>query len=288
MMTIGSLFAGIGGFELGLEWAGFGPVLWQVEKDPFCRRVLRRHWPEARRHGRIETFRAADFPAVDLVCGGFPCQDISSAGKGAGLAGLRSRLWYQFERVVSDARPRVVVVENVASGKRRWLCEVRGALEALRYRTSAVGVSASDVGAPHRRARVFVIAYADGRPVRDEPRRQRGANGTRATVASYDGHQGPMADADHQGNPRQAPPWDAVGVGPSRQGHARLDGSPWAAEPCVGRVADGIPDRMDRLRGLGNAVVPQCAMVVGLKVRVLLGDPHIPQAQGLLFRIRGG
>lgn len=168
-MTIGSLFSGIGGLELGLEWAGFGPVVWQVEQSEFCRGVLARHWPGADRS--VTDVRAArSLSAVDLICGGFPCQDVSSAGAGAGLDGRRSGLWYEFRRVVGELRPGAVVVENVASGKSRWLCEVRSDLHALGYRTRALLLHAADVGAPHRRARIFVLALANGSSVGPEAR----------------------------------------------------------------------------------------------------------------------
>jgi DNA (cytosine-5)-methyltransferase 1 len=111
-MNIGSLFAGIGGLELGLERAGLGPTLWQVEKDPFCRSVLERHWPDAERYDDVTTVDPAELAPVDLICGGFPCADISLAGKGLGLAGAQSGLWWEFARIVRGAMPRWVVVEN--------------------------------------------------------------------------------------------------------------------------------------------------------------------------------
>src|SRR6187200_1732128 len=101
-MTIGSLFAGVGGLELGLEWAGLGPTLWQVEQDKFCRAVLEKHWPQAERFDDVCTVGSANLAPVQLICGGFPCQDVSSAGKGAGLAGERSGLWREFARVVRE------------------------------------------------------------------------------------------------------------------------------------------------------------------------------------------
>lgn len=98
-LTIGSLFSGIGGLELGLEWAGLGPVKWQVEQSGFCRRVLAKHWPNVRRFRDVREVGSAELTPVDLICGGFPCQDLSSAGKGAGLAGRLSGLWWEFLRV---------------------------------------------------------------------------------------------------------------------------------------------------------------------------------------------
>lgn len=171
-LTIGSLFAGIGGIELGLEWAGLGPVVWQVEKDPFCRDVLARHWPGVERHEDVEKCGKANLASVGIICGGFPCQDTSSAGSRRGLDGKSSGLWREFRRIVEELRPPFAVVENVASGATRWLCEVRGQLEALGYRTRALGVAARDVGAPHRRSRIFVVAHSDGIDVRDDEQRE--------------------------------------------------------------------------------------------------------------------
>jgi DNA (cytosine-5)-methyltransferase 1 len=134
-LTIGSLFSGVGGLELGLEWAGLGPVLWQVEQNAFCRSVLAKHWPNARRYidvrdceAREETLLGTSYRSeghklapVDVVCGGFPCQDISVAGAGAGLEGMRSGLWFDYLRIVSAVRPRFVAIENVSALVNRGL-----------------------------------------------------------------------------------------------------------------------------------------------------------------------
>jgi DNA (cytosine-5)-methyltransferase 1 len=270
-MTIGSLFSGIGGLELGLEWAGLGPVAYQVENNTFCRSVLAKHWPEVPKYDDVSTLDPAVLPPVDILCGGFPCQDVSSAGKGAGLAGARSGLWYEYRRIVEGARPPWVVVENVASGARRWLPHVRRDMHLLGYRTRAIALSAADVGAPHLRRRVFVLA-AD--PERVELREQSGwrggPDGEGSALAGDDGADG---DADAVG--------DTVHVGregAKGQGHEGRPESPargwWASEPHVGRVVDGLPgglvgrERRDRLRALGNAVVPQCAEVIG---KMILG-----------------
>lgn len=267
---IGSLFSGIGGLELGLERAGLGPVAWQVEIDPFCRGVLATHWPNARRYHDVRSVGAADLAPVDLICGGFPCQDVSVAGKGAGLAGARSGLWREFARIVGAIRPRLVVVENVASGKRRWLPTVRRDMHVLGYASLAFAVSAFDVGAPHRRERVFVVAAADGDgdKLRDAEqrvtgRRARGVRDEGEGEPGNDGATGAASDANGEGQPR-----GAAGDGPVW--NWTRDGGSWHIEPPVCGVAHGVPRRMDRLRALGNAVVPQCAEAVGRMIAEVL------------------
>jgi DNA (cytosine-5)-methyltransferase 1 len=158
MMTIGSLFSGIGLFEHGLERAGLGPVVWQVELNPKSRLVLEHHWPGVQRHEDVRNVGGSTLAPVDLICGGFPCEDTSSAGKKAGLDGARSGLWFEFRRIVSELRPRWVVVENVTSGASRWVDAVVEGLEQLGYACLPIPIAASDCGAPHRRARVFIVA----------------------------------------------------------------------------------------------------------------------------------
>jgi site-specific DNA-cytosine methylase len=158
--------------------AGLGPVRWQCEIDSFCRRVLAKHWPSVERHEDVRSVGRGTLENVELICGGFPCQDVSSAGRQAGLSGERSGLWYEYLRIVGELRPRYVVVENVASGQKLWLPEVRRGLEALGYRTRAFSLSAFDVGAPHLRRRVFVVATdPDSLVLREQQRRRGGEEG---------------------------------------------------------------------------------------------------------------
>lgn len=270
MLTIGSLFSGIGGLELGLEWAGLGPVLWQVERDEFCRGVLAKHWPDVERHRDVCSVGAAELAPVDLVCGGFPCQDVSAAGLRTGLAGERSGLWREFARVVGELQPEWIVVENVTSGASLWLGTVVCELGELGYESLPIPLSACDVGAPHLRRRVFVVARAadaGSGALRQQQGWGSGARGPGAAQPRPDGEHGPVADAMRKRQQGRAQPTreEREAWGPAERGGA------WAAEPAVGRVAHGVPNRVAQLRALGNAVVPQCAEVVGWVIRELMG-----------------
>lgn len=256
-MTIGSLFSGIGGLELGLEWAGLGPTIWQVEKDEKCRNCLATHWPEAKRFEDVCTVGRNELEAVDLICGGFPCQDVSSAGKRVGLSGARSGLWTEFLRVVTELRPSWVVVENVASGAKKWVDQVRGDLERAGYSSLSIPLGARDVGAWHKRGRIFVVAHSDGEHVRIESGRECGKSGKGPTQLK-------RFDADTHGkgelqSERHKP----------ELGRWTCDGNIWAAEPDVARMVYGLPGRAHRERALGNSVVPQCAEVIGEVIKLL-------------------
>lgn len=183
MLTIGSVFSGIGGLELGLEAAGLGPVLFQCEIDPFCLQVLAKHWPDATRYTDVRTLDATT-PQVDILCGGFPCTDISNAGKREGIGGEQSGLWSEFARTIGLLRPRFVVVENVAALLVRGIDRVLGDLSTFGYDAEWSCLRASDVGAPHRRERVFIVAWrrmADA----DELRSRGGDQSSRSDEARY-------------------------------------------------------------------------------------------------------
>jgi DNA (cytosine-5)-methyltransferase 1 len=264
VLTIGSLFSGVGGLELGLEWAGLGPVLWQVEIEAYCRRVLAKHLPTVDR-GVVDVRAASalSLAPVDLICGGFPCQDLSSAGAGAGLEGERSGLWYQFLRVVDECRPFAVVVENVAHGRRRYLCAVRSGLHELGYATTALLVSALETGAPHIRDRCFVVAYPDGEPLWQRPERQparrpRGLRGQGHAEPRHARQALRWADQPSMGGAAHGAPGgvDRDRRWPARQGEAR---HPW--EPPFA-VMPGLFHN-ERLKAIGNLVAPRCSQVVG-------------------------
>ena len=162
-MRVLDIFSGIGGFSLGLERAGFSTVAF-CEIDSYCRAVLRKHWPHVPQYDDVRTLTgdrlAADGIAVEGICGGFPCQDLSVAGKGAGLKGARSGLWREYARLIGEIRPRFVIVENVAVLRSRGLEAVLGDLATLGYDASWNCIPACAVGAPHQRDRIWIVAYA--------------------------------------------------------------------------------------------------------------------------------
>jgi DNA (cytosine-5)-methyltransferase 1 len=227
-ITFGSLFAGVGGFDLGFERAGM-TCKWQVEIDQYATRVLSKHWPNVHRERDIRECGTHNLERVDVICGGFPCQDISYAGLGAGLDGERSGLFFEAIRVVRQLRPTIFVLENVSALLTRGMDRVLGTLAEIGYDTEWHCIPAAAIGAPHRRDRVFILANA--------------SSAVRAKAANE-----PLRDR-------------LSGISTQFGG-----GSWWRAEPDVGRVADGVPARVDRLRGLGNAVVPQLAEWIGLQI----------------------
>ncbi|CEP68734.1 C-5 cytosine methyltransferase [Moorella glycerini] len=165
-MRVGSLFTGIGGFDLGFELVGM-KVVWQVEIDQACSRVLEKHWPKVKRYGDIRTIKPAKLEPVDLICGGFPCQDLSVAGKRAGLAGERSGLFFEFVRIVAGLRPRWVVIENVlgllSSNGGRDMGTVLWSLAKLGYGYAYRVLDAQYFGVAQRRRRVFIVGHL-GKP----------------------------------------------------------------------------------------------------------------------------
>ena len=297
------LFSGIGGFSLGLERTGGFETVAFCEIEKFPRKVLAKHWPDVPCYDDVRTLTAerlaADGIAVDVICGGFPCQDISTAGKGAGLAGERSGLWSEIARLVSELAPRFVIVENVAALLSRGLGDVLGDLASLGYDAEWHCIPASAIGAPHRRDRIWIVAYpghsaargwavttkaeqpniddngeAISHPERESLERQRISGGidTSRNWSEWTGDVteicGDVADTLCGGRQGQGQPIQSSNPAPIIQRqtidafNGRLAGQ-WATEPAVGRVANGVPDRSHRLKALGNAVVPQIPQLIG-------------------------
>ena len=328
-LNVLSLFAGIGGLELGLERAGM-TVVGQVEIDDYCRRVLAKHWPNVPRHDDVRTaaewWLSTERPTVDVICGGFPCQDISAAGRRAGIIdGGRSSLWSFMADTVRRVRPRYVLVENVprvlVRGRDGYIpAEIVAAdLAEIGYDLRWDCIPAAALGAPHLRDRWFGVAYAHGCELRNEsvgkprgsdaaitpnygsarvvadaagdtePDEPEGGNGALVTLGTFsDGRSGASGGPDARVGGGAGPTaaivashvadsdrprltdvqgWPSIA---ERAGLGTIDRAGWwRTEPAVGRVVDGVPTRLDRdrqrerVKALGNAVVPQVAEYVG-------------------------
>ena len=294
MLRVLDIFSGIGGFSLGLERAGMRTSAF-AEIDPYCRAVLKKHWPGVKIYEDVKDVTASglrnDVGQIDVVAGGFPCQDISYAGRGEGLSGARSGLWWQFHGIIGEVRPRYAIIENVSALRSRGLDVVLGSLAEIGYDAEWHCLPAAAVGAPHRRDRIWIIAYAApnddrlrARVARERQKPEFGNGDFAHAVADADvvdglhvdhingdglvdgietGERGAnLADAGAAGSP---PPEQEIVLSARRwqEGRAAAERGWWRVEPDVGRVAHGVPRRVDRLKSLGNAVVPQIPEIIG-------------------------
>jgi|TARA_Y100000310_G_scaffold317740_1_gene370969 DNA (cytosine-5)-methyltransferase 1 len=278
-MRFGSLFAGIGGFDLGLERAGM-ECAWQVEIDPWARKVLAKHWPDVPKYEDVKEVGHHNLEPVDVICGGFPCQDISNAGKRAGIEGERSGLWGEYSRIIRQLRPRYVIVENVAALLNRGLDVVLRDLAESGYDAEWDIISAAAVGAPHLRERVWIVAYphSNGEMVqgrdrnrRDEewhPQAQVQERGNIFSGAEFPGSR--LAYAVSRGDRWSdwSCGWEREPAETLRHAGRRGGQKAWMLLPEseLGRVVDGVSANVDRLRGLGNAVVPQVVEWIGRRI----------------------
>lgn len=263
MLRVGSLFSGIGGFDLAFEWAG-ARIAWQVEIDPFCQAVLRKHWPDVEQFPDVHAvgrLPRRHVPSdVDILCGGFPCQPVSTSGKQLAQADQRW-LWPEVDRLVRELRPGVVVLENVAGLLIRGLGDVLGDLAAAGYDAEWTSLRAADVGSPQERERVFVIAWPMANA--DSERRQLPTSwrlpAVEVPIGAAVGFLRDSAVAHCWPNAPGAP---AFGWEPQRVLRRRESG--------VGVHADGLSAGLVRHRrrainALGNAIVPQVAYPVAVR-----------------------
>ena len=344
-MNVLDLFSGIGGFSLGLERAGMKTVAF-CEVDKKCQQVLKKHWPGVPIFEDVSTLKGADIEeTVDVICGGFPCQDISLAGKGAGLEGKRSGLWSEFKRLIEEIKPKYAIIENVSALRSRGLDQVLREISEIGYDAEWHCITAASIGAPHRRDRIWIVAYPRDNTRRDSITGSLGRNGegeleerirtsetTEITGSSKTSET--MAHANDSGSrtsrnsnytkrSETIEGWEEQSLNRSGGSSANVANAKsklsngnntysessksstqelgssssegdvsnsnseglqgqwqitsriskelqdvsyscwWEVEPDVGRVANGIPGRVDRLKQLGNAVVPQIPELIG-------------------------
>jgi DNA (cytosine-5)-methyltransferase 1 len=241
LLRVLDLFSGIGGFSLGLERTGGFETVAFCEIEPFPRRVLAKHWPEVPCYEDVRELTAARLVAdgvsgIDVICGGFPCQDISAAGKGAGLAGERSGLWREYSRIIGEIRPRFVLVENVRALLHRGMGEVLGQLSKWGYDAFWRVIPASRVGLPQKRERVWILAYSD--QVGWEAGVRIEAALSSQTVHWTAGEQMELC-------------------------RARSGGARWLPNGFPCHVDNGLSANVDGIAAGGNAVVPQIPELIG-------------------------
>jgi len=273
MLRVGSLFSGAGLCDLGFHRAGFQHRFF-CEIDPFCRGILARHWPGVPIYKDVRALVPAELPEVDVLVGGFPCQDVSCGGKRAGITtSTRSGLWYEYKRIIQGVRPRYAVIENVRGLLSRGMEIVLQDLSAIGYAAQWQSLSAAAVGAPHLRPRVFLVAYPDS----DEPGAKR-----RLLFAE----QGDLGDLHQFGSISH---WAGLRVNRARRQAIRQA----YGGAVFYRVDDGRPRRVDgpgrarprvvspathkawlpRFKALGNGITPQQAYYVACCILLAEGLP---------------
>lgn len=241
-MKVLDLFAGIGGFSLAAHWMGWETTAF-VERDPECHKRLERIFPGVPIYDDVRTFNGNDYKhSVDIVCGGFPCQDISAAGKQAGITGERSGLWKELHRIISEIRPQYAVVENVSALLGRGMDVVLADFSEIGYDTEWRTFSACELGFPHPRERVFIIAYPNGKP-RSFSILDRYCE----TIAGRD------KGSEKWGEDRFVSEMVSAPARLLRDWQTEFSQSPLV------RMDDGIPDVLHRLRMVGNSIVPHIA-----------------------------
>lgn len=278
-MRVGSLFSGIGGFDLAARWVGW-TTSWYSEIEPYACAVMRKRFPEAVNLGDIT--QITNPPPIDILVGGFPCQDISLAGKGAGIEGERSGLWSHYARLIKEAQPQYAVIENVSALRSRGLDRVLRDLMEIGYDAEWHCIPACAVGAPHQRDRIWIVAHPNSLTERQSRHEAEAVSNCRPSRMESGGGSSrcesgetlsTLADSLREGLERLARYGEECGdTGQDRPATPQsLCGGTdpfgwWLSEPNVGRVAHGVPARVDRTRCIGNAIVPQVAFLIYMAI----------------------
>ena len=267
-MEHGSLFSGVGGIDLGFRWSSIDTV-WQVEIDPWCRKVLAKNFPEVPlRLEDVKTCGKHNLTKVDIISGGFPCQDISVGGRRCGITTeTRSGLWFQFRRIIGELRPTWVFIENVAALRDKGADIVFEGLEALGYSYGSVVVGADILGAPHQRRRVFIVGCKY--PIGNVHNRTRTSEMERGRFETSTGNGESAVECESRGLSLSAAQIGALEQNSKdwsdwkhKLGTRNVRASDSAYAECRGTI-NGFSRWVDRIGGLGNAVVPVIPMLIG-------------------------
>lgn len=275
-MNVLDLFSGIGGFSLGLERAGMKTVAF-CEIDRHARKVLKKHWPDIPIYEDVRKIKGTDFENIDLICGGFPCQDISVAGGKRGFKDehgnrTRSGLWKEFKRVIKEIKPRYALIENVANLRNIGLNQVIKDLWTIGYGCEWHIISARSVGAPHLRERIWIIAYPTSKGLEGYNERRSSFETIQKKKLSFFSHNNASAELTNANMSRFWQPFASEEEKSQWWTEATsCFSSWWETEPTICRVDDGLPSRLDknrseRIKQLGNSVVPQIVEFIGKEI----------------------
>lgn len=286
-MKVLDLFSGIGGFSLGLFHAGMETISF-CEIDPYCRKVLKKHWPDIPIHEDIKKLNGEDYyGTIDLVCGGYPCQPFSLAGKQKGENDPR-HLWPEMLRIIRGCRPRWVICENVYGHIKLGFDNVATSLENEGFTIWPFIIPACAVGAPHRRDRIWIVAHTHGNGCRKRSLRHQRKHGQTpgAGMSTFSSESSqiftPMANSSSKRQSRSREYKQSMCPEKNKKWEtnkfvAECFDRKWVVEPNVGRVANGVPRRMDRLRSLGNSVVPKIPYLIGKTILEYENTKTIPR-----------
>ena len=265
-LKILDLFSGIGGFSLGLEATGHFETAAFCEIEPYCKQVLKKHWPTVPIFDDIRQLKGTDIGTIDIITGGYPCQPFSVAGKQKAEQDPR-HLWPEYFRLIQELRPTWVIGENVSGHIKLGLDSVLEDLASEGYSTRTFSISAVSIGANHKRERIWIIANSNGSKFLEENSsvRSEGTESIRSNIGSICENiskTNDVANTDSKRGCLWETKWqDAEDVRQSPRGEETFGW--WNIEPSVGRVAHGIPKRVDRLKTLGNSVVPHIPYYIG-------------------------
>ena len=230
MIKVGSFFTGIGGFELGMIKAFEKSsieykISFMCEKDPFCQKILRKNWKNIQIYNDITKINTKELPKIDLLLAGFPCQDISNSGKKEGLHGKKSGLYWELQRIISDIRPKIICLENVSAIIVGGFPAIIKELHRSGYNAEWICLQANQFGLPHKRKRLFLVAYSDSIGAQIQTKRK----------------------------------FSSIKLLGSNEPKREIDWRKWTIKPTIHRKNARVPNRMDRIKRLGNSISPLCS-----------------------------
>ena len=265
------LFSGIGGFSLGLEATGGFETVAFCDYDSYCQKILRKHWPWVTIYDDIkelnhEKLNSNGHTKIDIITGGYPCQPFSVAGRQQGEKDPR-HVWPEYFRLIKELRPTWVIGENVSGHVKLGLDTVLENLESEGYSARTFSISASSIGANHQRERIWIVAnsgcsWGSGSEFQRKNENEIKKENANQFERSSSSSQSNMVYSDSE----RLEKWESIGENFSQEYQTLIGADWWSIEPDVGRVANGIPKRVDRLKSLGNSLVPHIPYYIGMSI----------------------